>query len=95
MESVSPHMENSFLMIGGIFLIIFFLISLLVSIFMVFVWCKIFFKTGYHWAMGLLMFIPIANIVMPIVLAFTQWPLHKELEAVRRGQFLNNQTVKK
>jgi len=38
------------------------------------VWWKIFDKTGYGGAYGLLMFIPIINFIMLLVLAFTEWP---------------------
>jgi ABC-type transport system involved in cytochrome bd biosynthesis fused ATPase/permease subunit len=46
--------------------------------------CMIFAKAGYHWAMGLLMIVPIANIIMPFVLAFGKWPIKKELEQLRQ-----------
>ena len=44
-------------------------------------WGKIFSKTGYGWALGLLMLIPIANLIMLLVLAFGDWPVLKELKA--------------
>jgi hypothetical protein len=44
----------------------------------------IFAKAGYHWAMGLLMIVPIANIIMPFVLAFGKWPIQKELEQLHQ-----------
>ena len=40
--------------------------------------CKIFSKAGFHWALGILMIVPIANIIMPFVLAFGDWPALKE-----------------
>lgn len=46
--------------------------------------CMIFAKAGYHWALGLLMVVPIAHIIMPFVLAFGKWPIQKELEQLRR-----------
>jgi uncharacterized membrane protein YhaH (DUF805 family) len=48
------------------------------------VYCKIFHKAGYHWALGLLMLVPIVCIIMPFVLAFGQWPIQKELEQLRQ-----------
>jgi len=56
---------------------------LLVTILVVVIFCKIFSKTGYSWALGLLMFIPIANIVMLFVLAFSEWPVLKELKSLK------------
>ena len=48
-------------------------------------WFFIYKKTGYHPAMGCLMFIPLVNIIMLFVLAFSQWPIERELENARRG----------
>jgi len=50
------------------------------------VYCKIFHKAGYCWALGLLMLVPVACIIMPFVLAFGRWPIEKELEQLRRQQ---------
>ncbi|MDH4201522.1 MAG: hypothetical protein OEV87_01335 [Phycisphaerae bacterium] len=36
--------------------------------------------------MGLLMMVPIANLIMMCILAFGQWPIHRELQALRRSQ---------
>lgn len=44
------------------------------------IFCMIFAKAGYHWALGLLTLIPIACIIMFFVLAFGKWPVRKELE---------------
>ena len=48
-------------------------------------WFMIYKKAGYNPAMGCLMFIPIANIVMLFVLAFSQWPIERELQNARGG----------
>jgi len=50
------------------------------------VYCKIFHKAGYHWALGLLMLVPIVCIIMPFVLAFGEWPIHRELARLRSRQ---------
>jgi hypothetical protein len=42
-------------------------------------WFFIYKKAGYHPAMGCLMFFPIVNIVMLFILAFTEWPIEREL----------------
>ncbi len=46
--------------------------------------CMIFHKAGYSWAVGLLMLVPIANIIMIFVLAFGDWPVRRELRELRQ-----------
>jgi hypothetical protein len=46
--------------------------------------CKIFAKAGYCWALGLLMFVPIANIIMAFVLAFGEWPIQRQLRQLKQ-----------
>jgi len=46
--------------------------------------CKIFSKAGYSWALGLLMLIPIVNIIMAFFIAFADWPVQKELRRLRQ-----------
>lgn len=68
-------------------LIIFFvLVGLIVTVIKVLVFCKIFSKAGYCWALGLLMLVPIANIIMVFVLAFADWPILKELRVLKQQQ---------
>lgn len=71
---------------GFCFIGVIVLISLAINIIYVIAFCKIFAKAGYHWALGLLMLIPIANIVMPLILGFGQWPIYRELDAYRQGR---------
>ena len=55
------------------------LVSLIAIAIKVLIFCKIFGKAGYSWALGLLMLVPIANIIMAFFLAFADWPVRKEL----------------
>jgi len=48
--------------------------------------CKIFAKAGYCWAYGLLMFIPIANVIMIFMLAFGEWPIQRQLRRLEQWQ---------
>ena len=73
-------------MIGFIFILFFLFIGLLITILMVWVHCRIFSKTGFCWALGLLMFVPIANIIMLFVLAFADWPVLRELRQLKKSQ---------
>ncbi len=62
------------------------LMGLIVVIIKVLIFCKIFSKAGYCWALGLLMLVPIANIIMPFVLAFGDWPIRKEMRLLKQQQ---------
>ena len=48
------------------------------------VWCRIFAKAGYSGLRGLLMIIPIVNLVLFVAFAFAKWPLEQEVERLRR-----------
>ncbi|MFC1676801.1 hypothetical protein ACFL3G_07055 [Planctomycetota bacterium] len=78
---MEEHMAPAF---GIIFAVIMILFSLLVTVVIALVYCKIFSKAGYSWALGLLMLVPIANIIMPFVLAFSDWPICKELRLLKQ-----------
>jgi hypothetical protein len=72
---------------GIAFVVMFGIISLIVlviTVLTVIIWCKIFSKAGYSWAMGLLMLVPIANLVMMLVLAFSDWPVQRELRLLKQ-----------
>jgi hypothetical protein len=58
--------------------------SLIAIVFAVIIYWRIFSKAGYSGAMGLLMFVPIANIVVLCILAFGTWPIYKELNYLRQ-----------
>jgi hypothetical protein len=53
----------------------------------VFIWWRIFAKAGFGGPFGLLMVIPVVNLVMLFVLAFAKWPVEKELDELRRQQY--------
>lgn len=69
---------------GAIFLIFMMLITLITVGIQILVFCKIFSKTGYSWALGLLMLVPIANLIMLFVLAFAEWPIERELRSFKQ-----------
>ena len=48
------------------------------------IYCMIFHRAGYHWALGLLTLVPIAGIVMLCILAFCDWPIQKELRQLKQ-----------
>lgn len=59
-------------------------IAMIVTIIKVWIYCRVFSKAGYSWALGLLMLVPIANLIMPFVLGFGDWPIEKELRALKQ-----------
>jgi hypothetical protein len=61
-------------------LVVIVMIIALISVFTVWPCFFIYKKAGYHPAMGCLMFIPPANVVMLFVLAFSQWPIERDLK---------------
>jgi hypothetical protein len=48
------------------------------------IFCKIFSKAGYSWALGLLILVPIANIIIAFYIAFADWPIQKEVRKLRQ-----------
>ncbi len=69
----------------AIAIVVIFLFALLITILLVLSYCKIFKKAGYCWAWGLLWLIPFGNIVIPLVLAFSDWPILRELRSLKPG----------
>lgn len=75
--------ETGEMIAGGITLLIMLAIALGSLILTVLIWWKIFSKAGYSGVMGLLMLVPVVNLIMLLVLAFGRWPIHEELEHLR------------
>ncbi len=71
---------------GAIFFVIaLVLIVVLMSVAVsVIIYCMIFHKAGFHWALGLLTLVPIGGIVMLCILAFCDWPVQKELRQLKQ-----------
>jgi hypothetical protein len=67
------------------------IVGLVSIIFTVIIYWRIFAKAGYSGALGLLMFVPIANIVMLCILAFGEWPIYRELNYLRQQATWNQQ----
>ena len=62
------------------------LLFLLLGVFQVWPWTKIFARTGRPAWMGLLMLIPLVNLALFLYLAFSEWPIEQELRARRAGR---------
>lgn len=84
METYGPEITPA---AGICFVVAYLLIILVVLVLSILIFCKIFSKAGYHWAMGLLVLIPVfGQIIVLLVLAFGQWPIHRELQALKHAQ---------
>jgi len=78
-----PEMAPVFI----VFLITFIVfVALIATAIKVLVFCKIFSKAGYSWALGLLMLIPAVDIIMIFFLAFADWPVCRELRRLKQQQ---------
>ncbi|OFW58576.1 MAG: hypothetical protein A2W01_02455 [Candidatus Solincola sediminis] len=71
-------------MSDNVVLIIIIACSVFLFLFFISIWWMIFKKAGYGGAMGLLMFIPIVNFIMLLILAFGKWPVLRELEQYKQ-----------
>jgi hypothetical protein len=69
-----------------LFVMMIIFISLLLTVLMTWAYCRICSKAGYSWALGLLMLVPVANFVLPLVLAFGDWPIQKEMRKLKSQQ---------
>jgi len=63
--------------------IVFSVVSLLLTTLNVIIFCKLFHKTGRHWALGFLVLLPMAALIMLLFLAFGRWPVLEELAALK------------
>ncbi|MCZ6598825.1 MAG: hypothetical protein O7B99_14400 [Planctomycetota bacterium] len=84
METVSdPVSVDSWIEFAGT---AFFIISALSVLLFTFAFCRIYSKAGYHGAMGVLMLVPVVNVVMLFQLAFSRWPIERELKNLKKVQ---------
>ena len=77
----------------GVTILVSLLVMVAIIVFSVIIYWKIFSKAGYSGALGLLMFVPIANIVVLCILAFGEWPIYRELNQLRQmaaGRYAQN-----
>ena len=78
-----PDIGPVFAMLFTMFMLFMILIAVAIK---VLIFCKIFSKAGYCWALGLLILVPIANIIAAFFLAFADWPIRKELRLLKQQQ---------
>ncbi len=68
-----------------VFIIAILLFALALTALMVLAMCMICARAGFPWALGLLSLVPIANLVLWPVLAFSKWPIQREVERLRQS----------
>lgn len=69
--------------LAGCIIFVYILFVLGISALTVIAFCKIFSKAGYHWALGLIMLVPLGNLVMLLILAFGECPIHKQMRQMQ------------
>ncbi len=76
--------------LGGavIFAVIF---SLAILVFTIIIYWRIVSKAGYNGAWCLVAFVPILNIIMLCVFAFSEWPIRQELNQLRQQVAMGQQ----
>jgi len=67
------------LLTGGVF-VVFLLVAIAIT---VLVWGVLFKKAGYSFWLGLVMLVPIGNLIMLIWFLAAKWPIQAELERLR------------
>lgn len=72
------HVPKVAVVIGLISAVLILFIALVTTVLITWAYCKIFSRAGYCWALGLLTLVPIANIIVPFILAFGDWPVLKQ-----------------
>ena len=77
---------DRFPVMSGVAMLVSLLVGLVTLILAILIWWRIFAKAGYSGALGLLMFIPLANLIVLLVLAFGKWPIEEEVEQLRGRQ---------
>jgi len=58
-------------------------VGLIVLAIEILAFCRIFSRAGYCWAFGLLALVPFGTLIMLLILAFADWPIRRELRALK------------
>jgi magnesium-transporting ATPase (P-type) len=82
----SENVEAVFGLMFLFFIIFIIFFGVALNILYVIAFCKIFSKAGYNWALGLLMLVPFASIIIPLYLGFAKWPIEKPKQPALKPQ---------
>ena len=69
--------------VGAMFMMFAIFVGLIFVVIEILAFCKIFSKAGYCWAFGLLTLVPFGTLIMILILAFADWPIHRELRTLK------------
>ena len=83
---ISHCSEGAGAVFVAVFIVFLIFALLIITAIKILIACKVFSKAGYSWVFGLLILVPIADIVMVCFLAFADWPVLKELRQLRLQQ---------
>jgi len=83
--SSSDSTNATALAIFGVFWLVWLLVICAVVVVTIVAYWRIATKAGYSGVFSLLMLVPLANIVLLIYFAFTDWPIELELRHLRGG----------
>jgi hypothetical protein len=61
------------------------LLVVIVTLVRLVIWWKICSKAGYSGWLALLILVPFVNIILPLAVAFMDWPVLKELRALKQA----------
>lgn len=78
-----PPMPRGLPVASGIVILVGLVIALIGITVTVIVWWRICEKAGYSGALGLLMLVPLGNVILLLVLAFSTWPIEEEVRRLR------------
>ena len=81
----SHSADATWLAMFGVFWLIWLLVICAVVVLTVVAYWRIATKAGYNGVLSLLMLVPLANIILLIYFAFTDWPIEQELQRLRGG----------
>ena len=65
--------------------------ALAMAILMVVAWWKICRKAGLSGWLALLMFVPVVSIALPLIVAFVDWPVLRELRELKQARTTGGQ----
>ncbi len=78
---IQPH--EAMPLVTAFLIALLILTALTIALVKTWIYCRIFHKAGFSWALGLLILVPIANIILPFVLALGDWLIQKQLRVLK------------
>lgn len=86
MPTPAPLPDSSTIGAFAAFAVVYVIIVIVALVLGIIINWRIASKAGYSGALSLLMLIPLVNIVIILIFAFSKWPIEQQLEALRSKQ---------